>query len=155
MTQHQTRADSLRERLRATEEALVTSASEGEARYQLRQRYGVSTRTVRRWIRAVHALWRREGTREQRAAYRLEQRAKMRSTLNHILARAFAENDLRTATTVAGRLIELDGLDRGPERSELVAMDQAGSTGSAIDEGWKLDPWSFMRAGQAGRGKAS
>ncbi len=111
-----TRADALRERLHATEEALISSPSEGAARHALRQRFGVSTRSVQRWIKAVKALWKREGVREQRAAHRLEQRAMLRSTLRHILARSFAANDLRTATTVAGRLIELDGLDRAPEQ---------------------------------------
>jgi hypothetical protein len=115
-------AEELRERLRSTEEALVTCASERAVRELLRTKYGVRTRSVRRWIRAVRKQWAAEGTQEQRAAHRIEQRARYRATLLEILARAITSGDLKAATSAVDRLIKLDALDQVPAPTPARAL---------------------------------
>jgi hypothetical protein len=94
-------------RLTEVEELLEARLSPMRVEATLSQRWGVTQRCVRRYVRAVRRRWRVES----RSMDRTARRDQMRSTIEGILYDARQSGDLTQALRAADMLVRLDGLD--------------------------------------------
>ncbi|MEQ8721011.1 MAG: hypothetical protein RID81_07020 [Sandaracinaceae bacterium] len=149
-----TRADAfeLERRLEYVEERLVLRLSTARVQREVAERYGVTTRTARDYIRKVRDRWNEEASTEDR----VERRNHMRASVNDIFVQAMTrrvpvlerggapvleedpdggsrpvereEPDLKTAIRAAETLCRLDGL----YDAKGAAQDVLGELGSEL-----------------------
>lgn len=105
------------ERVLDAEQHLVRLRSSRRVEAALSKKYGVTRRTVRRWVKQVRDRWAEEAEGEGEEL-RMERRTNYRATLNEVIAQAMN----RTRTVKDG-----DGTKRVPDpdlRSALSAIEQ-------------------------------
>jgi hypothetical protein len=128
--------EELEERLGETEAHLVRLRVSDRVEIVLARKYGVSRRTVRRWVQTVHEKWAAE-SQDDSASKRAMRRSDYRSVLNDALALAMnrtkieadehgsmrkaPDPDIKTALHVVAQLRKLDAVDapEAPVRVDL------------------------------------
>lgn len=136
------------DRLGTAERILASTAGARAAEARIAAELGCTRREAKRYARAVRRLWRIEAQRAEGDGERAERRAELRARLERLYElalerrRAFvsegavldvADPDVKAATAVVQRLLELDGLTSPAALVQIQAPTNATATASPID----------------------